>query len=135
MDVVIDGKWMKRCGSSSLITTICRFPFGTGDACRIRYANADIRDGKRSVRQLCYGATARVAGKRYRVGMILIATPLVSIDASGEALVAYWFFVALGDSLSDEGTPERRFARDGWPWLANPLPRITDGRSFSYLGR
>ena len=43
----------------------------------------------------------------------------VTIDASGEALVAYWFFVALGDSLSDgKVLPERRFARD-WdgPWL------------------
>ena len=43
----------------------------------------------------------------------------VTIDASGEALVAYWFFVALGDSLSDgKVLPERRFQRD-WdgPWL------------------
>ena len=43
----------------------------------------------------------------------------VTIDASGEALVAYWFFIALGDSLSDgKVLPERRFQRD-WdgPWL------------------
>ena len=43
----------------------------------------------------------------------------VTIDASGEALVAYWFFVALGDSLSDgKVLLERRFQRD-WdgPWL------------------
>jgi hypothetical protein len=43
----------------------------------------------------------------------------VTIDASGEALVAYWFWVALGDSLSDgKVLPERRFQRD-WdgPWL------------------
>lgn len=47
----------------------------------------------------------------------------VTIDASGEALVAYWFFVALGDSLSDgKVLPERRFARD-WdgPWLGKSL--------------
>ena len=37
----------------------------------------------------------------------------VTIDASGEALVAYWFFIALGDSLSDgKVLPERRFQRD-----------------------
>ena len=43
----------------------------------------------------------------------------VTIDASGESLVAYWFFIALGDSLSDgKVLPERRFQRD-WdgPWL------------------
>ena len=43
----------------------------------------------------------------------------VTIDVSGEALAGYWFFVALGDSLSDgKVLPERRFQSD-WdgPWL------------------
>ena len=63
----------------------------------------------------------------------------VTIDASGEALVAYWFFVALGDSLSDgKVLPERRFARD-WdgPWLGKSS--ATDSgwsvEFFLFLGR
>ena len=43
----------------------------------------------------------------------------VTIDASGQAQVGYWFFVALGDSQQDgKVLPERRFQSD-WdgPWL------------------
>lgn len=43
----------------------------------------------------------------------------VTLDASGEGLMAYWFIVALGDSLMDgKVLPERNYQRD-WdgPWL------------------
>ena len=62
----------------------------------------------------------------------------VTIDASGEALVAYWFFVALGDSLSDgKVLPERRFRATGMVLgSANRPPPITAGAwNFSCLGR
>ena len=80
----------------------------------------------------------------------------VTIDASGEALVAYWFFVALGDSLSDgKVLPERRFARDwdgpwlgkssatdsGWsvefflPWSMMNMPRIEGPRTIGFAAK
>ena len=47
----------------------------------------------------------------------------VTIDASGEGKLGYWFYVALGNSLNDgKVLPERRFQRD-WdgPWTAKAV--------------
>jgi len=47
----------------------------------------------------------------------------VTIDASGEGKLGYWFYVALGNSLNDgKVLPERRFQRD-WdgPWIAKAV--------------
>ena len=80
----------------------------------------------------------------------------VTIDASGEALVAYWFWVALGDSLSDgKVLPERRFQRDwdgpwlgkssttenGWsaefflPWSMMNMPQIEGPRTIGFAAK
>ena len=47
----------------------------------------------------------------------------VTIDASGEGKLGYWFYVSLGNSLNDgKVLPERRFQRD-WdgPWTAKAV--------------
>ncbi len=47
----------------------------------------------------------------------------VTIDASGEGKLGYWFYVSLGNSLSDgKVLPERRFQSD-WdgPWIAKTV--------------
>lgn len=54
----------------------------------------------------------------------------ITIDASGEGLMAYWFIVALGDSIMDgKVLPERNYQRD-WdgPWIGKSARRA-DGWS------
>lgn len=59
----------------------------------------------------------------------------VTIDASGEAKLGYWFYVALGNSLNDgKVLPERRFQRD-WdgPWTAKAARTTTGWSAEMYL--
>ena len=59
----------------------------------------------------------------------------VTIDASGEAKLGYWFYVALGNSLNDgKVLPERRFQRD-WdgPWTAKAARTATGWSAEMYL--
>ena len=59
----------------------------------------------------------------------------VTIDASGEAKLGYWFYVALGNSLNDgKVLPERRFQRD-WdgPWTAKAVRTATGWSAEMYL--
>lgn len=59
----------------------------------------------------------------------------VTIDASGEGKLGYWFYVALGNSLNDgKVLPERRFQRD-WdgPWTAKAARTATGWSAEMYL--
>ena len=59
----------------------------------------------------------------------------VTIDASGEAKLGYWFYVALGNALNDgKVLPERRFQRD-WdgPWIAKASRTETGWSAEMYL--
>ncbi len=54
----------------------------------------------------------------------------ITIDATGEGLIAYWFIIALGDSVMDgKVLPERNYQRD-WdgPWRGKTA-RLDDGWS------
>ena len=78
----------------------------------------------------------------------------ITVDVSGEATVGYWFFIGLGDSLSDgKVLPERRYQRDwdgpwlgksartdtGWsvemflPWSMMNMPKVDGVRKIGFL--
>ena len=96
------------------------------DACRVRNTNTYIRYRKGLYVSSDMEQPPDSLVKRYRVATTLsIATILEYNDASGEALVAYWFFSAR-DSLSDgKVLPERRFHDWDGPWLGKSAEMTT----------